>query len=142
MDAMRHFTENANVVVRFMQSINCLFLQLRWLESNLRTGSNETVILVIILVCFIGYFSLACSGESTTNGFGCGENGVSSLMLMAVIVSILYFLYKRFSSHQNAARVDSDETEREKFIHATVPPFDQISYPGGTTPNMAAGYLV
>lgn len=129
MNSLRAFTENANVVVRFLQSINCLFLQIRWLESNLRGASNEKLAVVLILVCLIGYFTFSCSGGTESVGYFCGENGISSLIVVVLIMTIAYFLYKRFNERVDSSPPDDAafDEEREKFLRGPVAPFDQIS---------------
>ena len=90
MNGMRAFTDNANVVVRFMQTINCLFFQLRWLENNIRSSSNPQLIIVLILICLIGYLTFGCSQSDSQDSidYFCGERGVSSLIVFALIVGI------------------------------------------------------
>lgn len=128
MDSLRSFTENANVIVRFFQSINCLFLQVRWLERNLRHGSNEQIGMVLLLVCLVGYYTLSCSGSDVdTTGYFCGERGVSTLIVIAVIGIIVYFLWKRFQQPPPASNSDSNgNDEQDMLINATVAPFEQI----------------
>ncbi len=130
MDGLRHFTNNANVVVNFLQSLNCLFYQLRWLEGQIRHAPNEQIAIVLVLVGLLGYNTFICNGQTNEeNGYFCGENGVSGLIVCAVLSIIAYFFYKRFQDQQNpsvavATRDDSDE--QEKFLGASVPPFEQI----------------
>jgi hypothetical protein len=129
MNSLRAFTENANVVVRFLQSINCLFLQIRWLENNLRGASNEKLAVVLILVCLIGYYTFGCSGGAENIAYACSEDGVSTLIVLALVLIIAYFLYKRYQDRaDNSPPADAGfDEEREKFIREPVAPFDQIS---------------
>lgn len=129
MDGLRHFTSNANVVVNFLQSINCLLYQLRWLEGQIRHAPNEQIAIVLVLVGLLGYYTFVCNGETNEeNGYFCGENGVSGLIACAVLSVIAFFFYKRFHDRNPtvtiAERVESDE--QEKFLGASVPPFEQI----------------
>jgi hypothetical protein len=144
MHALRSFTDNADVVWRFLQSVNCIFYQLQWLESNLRTASNTTLAIVVLVVCLLGYITFACSGSSEGDGYFCGSGGVPSLLVAALVCSMIYFLYKRLTSggQQNSASQPADEEEREKFIHATVPPFDQITRDGDLMPKRYSGQSI
>lgn len=128
MDNLRGFTENADVIVRFFQSINCLFLQLRWLEQNFRHASNEQIGMVLLLVCLIGYYTLSCSGENIdTVGYFCGKQGVATLIVLAVIGIILYFLWKRYENSRISGTDDRRSSEEQDgLVRATVVPFEQI----------------
>ena len=124
MHGLRDFTNNANVVVNFFQSINCLFLQLRWLESNLRNGSNEQIALVLLLVSLLGYYTLVCKSQTNEeNGYFCGERGVSALIVCAVLSIVAYFLYKRF---RNGPTVTNDPFEQEPFIDGSQSPYNRV----------------
>lgn len=129
MDGLRHFTSNANVVVNFFQSINCLFYQLRWLEGHIRHAPNEQIAIVLVLVGLLGYYTFICNGETNEeNGYFCGENGVSGLIACAVLSIIAYFFYKRYQDQNQSAAVAlrDDSDEQEKFLGPSVPSFEQI----------------
>ena len=127
METLRSLTDNINVVVRFFQSVNCLFWQLQWLERNILQGSNERICITLLIVILIGYMTFSCSSnDGTTVGYLCGENGVSMLVLITVIGVIVYYLYKRYLLSQDTSSTDNDHEEREKFVPASVPPFEQI----------------
>ena len=74
-------------------------------------------------------------GSGSDNGISmfCGERGASSLIFAVLVMSFCYFLYKRLRDQtiQTSPRNNdhNNDEEREKFIHATVPPFDQLSAP-------------
>ena len=132
MNGMRAFTDNANVVVRFMQTINCLFFQLRWLENNIRSSSNPQLIIVLILICLIGYLTFGCSQSDSQDSINyfCGERGVSSLIVFALIVGIGYFFYKRYRDGVNngaSSTSNNFNEEREKMIYSSVPSFDPVA---------------
>lgn len=60
MQAITQLTRTVNVFVRFFESINCLFWQLRWLEQNMMGQSNERMAFfgIIILIClYVTFFS-------------------------------------------------------------------------------------
>ena len=109
-----------------MQSVNCIFFQLRWLESNLRSSPNSTLIIGLIVIGLLGYLTFACAGGDANGNSFCGQNGVSSLIIAALVCAFLYFIYKRFTPPRTQPDQPHEDGETEKFIEATVPPFDQI----------------
>jgi len=126
MDGLRHFTGNANVVVNFFQSINCLFMQLRWLESHLRHSSTEQIAIVFVLVSLLGYYTFVCNGQTNPDsGYFCGDNGVSAMIAGAVLSIIGYFLYKRYKDSQSPSG-PVDPSEQEKFLDASAPSYAQV----------------
>ena len=136
MEHLRALTENINVVVRFFQSVNCLFWQLHWLEQNILRGSNERLVIGLLILILVGYMTFGCASTDSTNNsnsssgtdYFCGNGGVSWLILLAAIGVIVYYLYKRSVMRDTVVSDDPNyrPEEREKFISATVPPFDQI----------------
>ena len=127
MNNLRAFTDNANVIVQFFQSINCLFLQIRWLERNIRHGTNEQIGMVLLLVCLVGYYTLSCSGNDVdTIGYFCGERGVTTLIVLAVVGIIVYFLWKRYQQSSSSDDDTRNGDEQDQLIPATVVPFDQV----------------
>lgn len=57
MHALNSLTANINVFVRFFQSINHLFCQIRWLDSNIRNSSGSLLAAVgaIVFICYLVY---------------------------------------------------------------------------------------
>jgi hypothetical protein len=88
MDAIRSLTENINVFVRFFQSINCLFFQIRWLEENVGRSRNGVMLLVIGIVALCVMLSFGVDLP------GLGE-GTSSLLPFLAIFAVIGFVFHR-----------------------------------------------
>lgn len=66
MDTLRGLTEQISVFVRFFESINYLFCQIRWLEQNIQNSSKGLLLVVgtIGLICFFVYYCAINNGDS------------------------------------------------------------------------------
>ncbi|KAJ1436099.1 hypothetical protein B484DRAFT_445833 [Ochromonadaceae sp. CCMP2298] len=124
MDSLRRITEQINVFVRFFQSINCLFLQLGWLERNIVHGSVEKIVLTLVLVLVAGYVTFGCSGLSSGRNL-CSEENMGTLIVLLVLGIIAYFFYKRFNQGASIASAAIVEDEGDKLI-PSVPAYREM----------------
>lgn len=93
----------------------------------MRHGTNEQIGMVLLLVCLVGYYTLSCSGSDVdTTGYFCGERGVSTLIVIAVIGIIVYFLWKRFQQPAGSESNNNGGDEQDMLLNAAVAPFEQI----------------
>lgn len=102
MDSLQQITNGINSVVRFLQSINCIFLQVHWLEQNILRGSNSRIVISMALILCVSYVSLFCS--STVEGFICKSVDPGTIVVFAVFAVIGYFLFKRYSVFNQNSR--------------------------------------
>jgi hypothetical protein len=123
MDALRQLTETINVFVRFFESINCLFLQLRWLQDNITRSNNSLLYLVsgVVVLCVL----LMIIGESL-RGDG-HKDGIAKVIgqliydyapiVLVVVIIIGFFRLRslqnqrdpeRSYEHVNAVEVDDE----------------------------------
>jgi hypothetical protein len=100
MESLQRITHHINIFVRFFQSINCLFLNLGWLERNIVHGSTEKVVLTLLLVAVAGVFTFGCSGALGRGANLCSSENSGYLVLLLVVGIIGYFFYKRFNQGQ------------------------------------------
>lgn len=100
MDTLRGITEQINVFVRFFESINYLFCQVRWLEQNIQ-NSSKTLILIVSVFVMIGGFVWYCSmipGGNKDFFVVLSRTMVTYFPIIAVVLLIGYLLAKRFSN--------------------------------------------
>lgn len=123
MDSLRHLTENINVFVQFFQSINCLFLQLRWLESHALHEQGGRAGLVLVILAFAVYYTFGCN--SSTDEDGCKDWVVQIGIITILALVAVYLLYKRWLLHRNnpiitAGVAVEDNGEEDKLIHPSM----------------------
>ena len=104
MEALSGITQQINVFVRFFESINYLFCQIRWLEQNFQ-NSSKTLILIVGAIAMIGLFVYYnATTDPAQNGLMFAELSriiVSYFPIVAVVALIGYFLIRRFSDAPN-----------------------------------------
>ena len=94
MESLNHFTNTLNNFVRFFESINCLFWQLRWLEENITRSNRKSLLLVggIITFCIVFVYFDGSNGDL-------GEiwNELLNGLPIAIVFGVIaYYLLKRF----------------------------------------------
>ena len=109
MDVLQGITQQINVFVRFFESINYLFCQIRWLEQNVQNSSNTLLIIVgsIGFLCFFIYYN-------TTTEWGNKDNLIAELFriivayypIITVVLLLAYLFFRRFS---NTASTELEE---------------------------------
>mmetsp|Transcript_29758 Transcript_29758/g.28455 ORF Transcript_29758/g.28455 Transcript_29758/m.28455 type:complete len:166 (+) Transcript_29758:240-737(+) len=100
MDALRGITQQINVFVRFFESINYLFCQVRWLEQNIQ-NSSQKLILIVLVLAMIGGFVWYCSTIPEGNDnllVLLSRMMVAYFPIIAVVLLIGYLLVRRFSN--------------------------------------------
>jgi hypothetical protein len=100
MDTLRGITQQINVFVRFFESINYLFCQVRWLEQNIQ-NSSKNLILIVSVLAMIGGFVWYCSTMPRGNDnllVLLSRMMVSYFPIITVVLLIGYLLVKRFSN--------------------------------------------
>lgn len=121
-----HFNiEQINVFVRFFESINCLFLQIRWLEENLTRSSNGLLALVvgIIFFCLISLYIGESGLTSIFESIGIKNSDLVShlvfqLIPLIIVVGIfIFFLYRRYQ--HNRINNNDEEFNRNSYNPAT-----------------------
>ena len=133
MDALRSLTENINVFVQFFQSINCLFLQLRWLESHAMQEQGGRAGLVLVILAFAVYYTFGCNSASDASS--CKDWVVQIGIITILALVAMYLLWKRWMLHRSsnapsmAMAVESDEQ-------------DKLIAPGFLTPSAPAYAIV
>ena len=105
MDVLQGITQQINVFVRFFESINYLFCQIRWLEQNVQNSSNSLLIIVgsIGLLCFFIYYN-------STIDWGDKDNLIANLFrivvayfpIVTVVLLLAYLFIRRFSNSASA----------------------------------------
>lgn len=105
MHALSELTSNINVFVRFFESVNMLFCQMRWLEQTVRNTNFGLMFLGAIIITFCVLFMNVGDGKIGEQiGIFLGlPRGVwvvfSSWIPIALVCGlILYFFYRRFSA--------------------------------------------
>jgi hypothetical protein len=94
MDVLRNVTENINVFVRFFQSINQLFCQIRWFEANVTRSTNPLAIIVVGIVCI----SLMIVYKDYLNMYlGTNGNFIQSTIPVVMVVGIVVYAFIRRS---------------------------------------------
>ena len=63
MESISQLTHTLNVFVRFFESINMLFCQVRWLESNIRNTRSGTFCIVFSIIGFCILMLLTTQGK-------------------------------------------------------------------------------
>lgn len=94
MDSIRQLTETINVFVQFFQSINCLFWQLRWLESNVTEEQGGRAGLVLVILAFAVYYTFGCNSSSDVDGCKDWVVQIGIISILALVAA--YLLYKRY----------------------------------------------
>ena len=99
MDTLRGLTDQINVFVRFFESINYLFCQVRWLEQNIQNSSKGLLLVVgvICLICFYVFYSPSTDGGGDPIMAAISGFVVSYFPILAVVLLVVYFLARRFS---------------------------------------------
>ncbi len=135
MEAIQSLTRTINVFVNFFQSINCLFLQVRWLENNCQGESPAKFFMVIFVLSFCVVYVVLC--DTMDKCSDPNSNYIMSLLVYSILISILgYFLYKRYrdanpvtiennaeNRNESAPKPATLEDERETLINNTpIPP--------------------
>ena len=97
MDTLRGLTEQISVFVRFFESINYLFCQIRWLEQNIQNSSKGLLLVVgtIGLICFFVYYCAITSGDGGDLINAMCHVIVSFFPIIMVVALIGYFLLRR-----------------------------------------------
>lgn len=114
MDTLRQLTSQINVFVRFFQSINCLFYQIRWLESNVIRGSLGHLLYVAILLALVGYITYCNSAETNDTTTKYCSAVASQVAVLVLAFGLLGFLLLRRFQHQllnSAATAHADVEE-------------------------------
>lgn len=118
MDSIRQLTDQINVFVRFFESINCLFLQLQWLENNITRSSNGLIITVgcIVLFCLFAMIVGQDTVVSLLKSLGIPETIATmiynSIPILIIVIIIGLFFMRRFqlrhrrSSESNVITLD------------------------------------
>lgn len=112
METLNRLTHTINHFVRFFESINCLFWQIRWLEENIRKSNLGQLFLVsgIAIFCVILVFADEKTIHSFSSNMGIdGDIAVSlyrSMPLLIVFGVIIYFFSQRFFR----SRFDRDDS--------------------------------
>lgn len=114
MEALRAVTDNINVFVRFLESVNCLFLQLQWLERNVLTqGQGPRMILVFVILGFCVYYTFVCAGG---NNDTCQKNVIQVGVAAIILLVVIYLIYKKWQLSQSQRGETSDDEEQNKLI--------------------------
>jgi hypothetical protein len=96
MEALRDITQSINTFVRFFESVNYLFCQLRWFEQNVLNSGSKLLLFVgvIICLCVLIYYE---------GGHGGGPYDALNRFLtdygpiVLVVTIIAYFISQRLS---------------------------------------------
>ena len=110
MEALGGLTRNISTFVRFFESINNLFCQIRWLESNFRNSSSGLLLVVGGILIFCVYLYAGPTGAiSTFFGIpGLDEWLVKYGPIVIIVVIIAAMLFRRFTmGPQNNVGFDS-----------------------------------
>lgn len=104
---MRQLTNNIQVFVRFFQSINCLFWNVRWLQANLTKTNNQQMAIVgiIVLLCLFMTFG----GNSRGVNMNIDPTMLIIICLLLIIVVLLGLNYLK--THNNDGVNSSVEAE-------------------------------
>jgi hypothetical protein len=99
MEAIQGITSAINTFVRFFESINYLFCQIRWLEQNISNSRGGLLLVVgaIVAVClYIYYFGGDKDQASAVTAF------IVDVGPVLIVVGIIgYLLYRRFTRADN-----------------------------------------
>eukprot|EP01031_Cornospumella_fuschlensis_P037311 gene37311-45298_t len=120
MDAIRNITNVINTFVNLFQSINCLFWQLRWLESNLNNENGPTLLLVLAILGFAGLYTY-CSSSDFHGGICSDASTTAGVVIVLFLVGIWLMRKRLFGSRSlPTAEAVSFEPEREKMLGVPV----------------------
>jgi hypothetical protein len=108
MDALNSLTNTINQFVRFFESINCLFWQIRWLEENINRSGHRTIILVGLIIGFGVVYSFF--GDEIVQIFG--DNFSKLIPLIIVFGVILLFLFRRFNRSNSGDYISHEHRDR------------------------------
>ncbi|RYH06595.1 hypothetical protein EON65_42690 [archaeon] len=126
MDAIRNLTNTINTFVNLFQSINCLFWQLRWLEGNINSENGPTLLLVLAIVSFAGFYTY-CSSSGLEGGICSDVNTTIGVVVVLILVGI-WLMRKRLFINRAipTAEAVSFESEREKMLSSASAPLRDI----------------
>lgn len=93
MQAIRGLTENISVFVRFFESINNLFCQIRWLEANISNSEHILFIMVLGFVILCIFIYAAGSSSNMSNQWS---------PILAIVIVVVFAIFKRCSSSSGA----------------------------------------
>lgn len=126
MDAIRNVTNTINTFVNLFQSINCLFWQLRWLEGNLNNESGPTLLLVLAILGFAGFYTY-CSSTELDGGI-CSDFIITVGVVLVLVLVGVWLMRKRLFVSRSipTAEAVSFESEREKMLGSSSNPLRDI----------------
>lgn len=96
MEALREVTQSINTFVRFFESINYLFCQLRWFEQNVLNSGSKLLLFVgvIISLCVLMYYE---SGHGGNPYDALNKFLVDYGPIVLVVTIIAYFISQRLA---------------------------------------------
>ena len=115
MEALRNITQSINTFVRFFESINYLFCQIRWLEQNIANSSPRLLLFIgcILSICGLVYYSTTMSDTDPSAAI------INFLInygpILVVVLIIGYLIIKRFSRESEALDGDNPSTGTGSF---------------------------
>lgn len=113
MDTLRGLTEQINVFVRFFESVNYLFCQVRWLEQNIQNSSKGLLLVVgvIGLICLYVFSYAQSDGGGDPLMAAISGFVVSYFPILVVVLLVGYFLARRFSGSSDGQLGDGGGIE-------------------------------
>jgi hypothetical protein len=96
MEALRDITQSINTFVRFFESINYLFCQIRWFEQNVLNSGSKLVMIVgvIISLCVLIYY---VGGHGGSPYDALNKLLVDYGPILLVVTIIAYFVTQRLA---------------------------------------------
>lgn len=105
MEALQGITQQINVFVRFFESVNYLFCQIRWLEQNVQNSSHVLLIIVgsVAVLCFFIYYSTIIDWGNKGNLYAeLSRIIVAYFPIITVVLLLAYLFIRRFSTTASA----------------------------------------
>jgi hypothetical protein len=130
MEAIESITRTINVFVNFLQSVNCLFLQIGWLENNCRGESSTKFFIVIFILSFCVVYAFMCDMMDKCSDPN--SSYIMDILIYTILISVLgYFLFKRYRDQQIQNSNNNNQNDEES-VH------NELQNNGPSSPSMRA----
>jgi hypothetical protein len=103
MDELRAITNHINTFVRFFESINCLFWQIRWLEDNISKAQFGRIAIVLLIFGFCALLTFLSTDKGKIFIGGATGNTALFISICVIVILIIILVWLIYQRNNNAS---------------------------------------